>query len=543
MSMSPTASEVVGDVDDAYPQLLAAVRARFAHVTSSGEKLFTTRATGLFEAFLGGLPAPKRPIFTCNACRRFVERHGGLVTIAADGVASAALWDPAAVPAPYHASVAAMARLVAAAPIDGVFLSSDKVWGQPITTCAKPPGAWHHLAVTPAAALVFTPTIHAAAQVMAAKLEEYAMLCRGLGEFSLETVAQAHALLTTGNLFRSEKCVGVAAWLLALHRARRAARRAEQRDNLTWRAVASAPAGYCHVRSGMIGSLLEDIVAGLPFADIKARFDAKMHPLQYLRPQAAPSEGNIAQAEAVIATLATAGALARRFARLADVQALWTPAPARELAAKAGVFAHLARKVASAPRAIAQPAVTITWEKFARTVLTEATRIELHVPAEKRSYGAFVTAADPDAPPILQWDRAERRNPVSCYVYVDGSAPETWNLPAGGYHPLTAIALQPWMWEGADAYPHQSRGALLILEGARDLRYTTGAGFFPSNLKSDYHGIRATLEAYAKSAVVAGATEATACGLFLHKNTATWNYLVRVTTGSGVQTYNLDRWD
>ena len=76
----------------------------------------------------------------------------------ADDVASAALWDPAAVPAMYRASVAAMAQLVAEAPVDGVFLSSDPVWGQPITTCAKPPGEWHHLAVTPAAALMRAST-------------------------------------------------------------------------------------------------------------------------------------------------------------------------------------------------------------------------------------------------------------------------------------------------------------------------------------------------------------------------------------------------
>ena len=166
-----------------------------------------------------------------------------------------------------------------------------------------------------------------------------------------------------------------------------------------------------------------------------------------------------------------------------------------------------------------------------------------NVPAGKRSYGAFVTAADPDAPPILQWDRPERRIPVSCYVYTSGSAPEAWNLDAGGYHPLTAIALQPWMWDGAEGYPHQGRGALLIVLGARDLTYTSGAGLFPAFLKSDYHGIRATIEAHTKGAVVAGAAEATACGLFLHKGTTTWNYLVRVTAGSAVQTYNLDRWD
>ncbi len=55
----------------------------------------------------------------------------------------------------------------------------------------------------------------------------------------------------------------------------------------------------------------------------------------------------------------------------------------------------------------------MTWEKFARTVLPDAETIELYVPAEAAPYVAMVTAANPQAPPILQWDRAERRNPVS----------------------------------------------------------------------------------------------------------------------------------
>jgi hypothetical protein len=38
----------------------------------------------------------------------------------------------------------------------------------------------------------------------------------------------------------------------------------------------------------MIGALLDDIKSGLPFEDIKARFDAKMHPLRYQRPKPRP---------------------------------------------------------------------------------------------------------------------------------------------------------------------------------------------------------------------------------------------------------------
>ena len=80
--------------------------------------------------------------------------------------------------------------------------------------------------------------------------------------------------------------------LLALHEAR-ASKRGPAADNLTWLAVATAPAGFCHVRSSMIGTLLEDVAAGMPFDAIKQRFDAKMHPLQYQRPTAMPSVPSI----------------------------------------------------------------------------------------------------------------------------------------------------------------------------------------------------------------------------------------------------------
>jgi len=42
----------------------------------------------------------------------------------------------------------------------------------------------------------------------------------------------------------------------------------------------------------------------------------------------------------------------------------------------------------------------------------------------------LVTAKHPEAPPILQWDSPDKRNPVSLYVYVNGSATADWNLRA-----------------------------------------------------------------------------------------------------------------
>ena len=43
--------------------------------------LFTTEATGLFDAFLRARPFERRGHYECRSCRHFVTTFGGLVTI------------------------------------------------------------------------------------------------------------------------------------------------------------------------------------------------------------------------------------------------------------------------------------------------------------------------------------------------------------------------------------------------------------------------------------------------------------------------------
>lgn len=494
---------------------------------------YTTSTNGLFDVFLAALPSALRQQYTCSCCRKFVERHGGLATIDVQGQHVSAIWsgDEPTVSEALAPALRAMADMVRRAEITGVFVTTSAVLGTPEA------GGWSHFSVK--ASRVHEGRL-TADQVMAEKREEFLMLERGLEEFPLAVVRQAHALLSSGNLYRSEKCLGVAKWLLELHQAREAASK-RYRANITWAAVAGAPPGFCHVRGGMIGTLLEDVQAKLPFASIKARFDAKMNPTQYLRPSAPPSAGNIAQAEKIVAELRSAGALARRFAKLEEIDALWRPEPRKEAAKPGGVFGHL-RSSAAEAKGIEQPDVTMTWDKLSRTVLPEAAKIEYYVPAGSASYAAIVTAVNPEAPPILQWDRPDRRNPASWYVYVNGSPPANWNLEARRWHPVTAVCLRPSLWFGA-TLPNQGRAAVFVLDGCRDTTHTSGGGFFPESLRADYHGIRRTMEAFANAATIEGRDEATACGISLQEGVK-WDFRCRVTSKAGVATtYRLDRWD
>lgn len=529
-----------GDAD--YGAFLSSLQAGLlARIGDGKTPLFTTDAQDLFSAYLDTFETPAaRQYNSCHCCRQFVERFGTLVTLDENGRAAPALWHEDEVPAAYRPAIAAMARRVRSARVTGVFLSSLAVWGRPQT------GVWRHLAATPPAALVFKRATQSADQAMAEKREDFKTVQHALGEFSLPVIKEALSLLRTEALYRSEKVLGQAEWLHALHLARRAAY-SNLKVNVVWRAVALAPAGFCHPRSSMIGTLLADIAAGMAFKDVSRRFADKMHPLQYQRPQAAPTAGAIAAAEKLMQQLDAAGALARRFARLDEVQALWKPQPSPDRPVadgvlgqlKKGVFAHLSPKGA-APSAggVKVPVQVMTWDKFQRTVLPGAERIEFLAP-ERGSYSALVTAVHAEAPPILQWDREDRRNPVSWYLWHGGSTAAQFGLKAGQFHPVSAITLKPSMWHGG--FEHQGQGVMFIIEGAKDAREPE-ACLFPEFLKAEFHGVRSVLEAYSKGAKLQGAEQASAAGVMLHGGQA-WDALVRVWTGGRSLDYQLDRWD
>jgi hypothetical protein len=521
--------------DDHYPEFLQAIRDRFNAVTAG--PLFTTDCGDLFNLFLSKIPAGVRQHYTCSACRDFVNRFGGLVTISNSGKIASAIWDEKTVPEFFVQSVKAVRAVVLKAKVNGVFSSDYVVLGQPVT------GEWTHMSVRLTQARVNVNKIKDADQVMAEKREEFKMLIAGLLEYPLEAVEQAVNLLKTESLYRSEKCLGVAEWLRDLHSGRMATRNSHYRENLVWLAVATAPEGFCHVKSSMIGTLLDDIVAGLSFASVSKRFAEKMNPLHYQRPQAPPAAGNTVQAEKLVEKMGIKKSLVRRYARLEELQTIWLPqssASGRQVAGS-GMFSHLATKGQKEQRPqMNVPPVTMTWKKFSETVLPAAKSIEYFVEA-RGDFSAILTAAYSDAPPILQWDREERRNPFSWYLYSMGSTCDQWNLYRG-YHKVTGICYQPPMWYGN--MDHQSKGVFFILNGAKDNGHSRcGSGLFPEILKSELHEVRSTIEAYSKSTSPAGHEYASACGINLQYSRSWDNTTVLVKTGTGSATYKLDRWD
>lgn len=518
-------------VDADYDAFLARINARFvANVHQGAAKVFMTDAEGLWESYLDAFADPaERQYHNCHACRQFIQRFGGLVVIDELGRTTPAVWNEEDADEHYKAAITAMRKLVSRAKVVGPFMSSDKKWGTPVT------GDWHHLSVTPPASMVYTGRTLTAGQAMAEKREDFKTVMHALNEFTQPMIEQALTLLKSDALYRSEKVLGQAQWLYDLHVAKTAG---HDKKNVVWRAIASAPAGFCHPRSSMIGTLLEDIAAGMEFSEVSRRFAAKMHPLAYQRPQAAPKAGAIAQAEKLFEQLELAPALDRRIARLDEVPKVWTPRAAEPAKpAGGGIFGHLAPKGPQPLPAMEIPASLMTLQKFVQTVIPVADEIEVQLGSGNLPFFVMTTAVNADAPRLFHWE-----HPFSWYVWRGGAPARQYGL-SSGWAKLAGITRLPARWDDdGEHFKHHGDGVILLLEGARETR-AAGAALFPEHMRGEIHGVRSVIEAHSRSAQMGGLEEGSAIGFDMRQNGGGYPVLLRVTSAGRSQTYKIDRWD
>lgn len=499
--MPRVVTDVQVELDHEYAAFEAYVRNR-----DISEQMFTTDVdeAALWQAYLDNLPSDRQH-YTCNCCKRFIQRFGGLVAIQ-DGKTVSAFWKGPC-PAFFLESVRAMDALVSGRKVTGVFYSSEAVFGTPQTK------EWTHLSCK-------NPRVHSgaldASQKAAEKLEEYKMVSRALSEVTHDTAIQAVRVL--GALDRNEKSMGVAMWVERL--------KCENiRGAALWAEIASAPAGFAHFRSGMLSTLYDDLKAGLSFETVKARWSEKVHPLQYQRPQALPKAGNIAEAEKLVEKLGLARSFERRFARLDEVTTIWKPVPQEPLHGTS-VFAHLYSNPATKPLEL--PEEKVTWEKF-KKLLPDILRIEAFCPHVGSYYG-LTTAVHADAPVIHQWG-----NPFSHYFYNNGSMLSRWGL-SFGWNDVAAVFLHPSTWAGGSEL-NQAFNAYFAISAAHDASISSLA-LFPETIKSELHGIRSVIEAHSASSKVQGIGNANGIA-FSDKSPIR----LRVHTKLGAQIYLIDRRD
>lgn len=426
-------------LDDRYEEFEQGIINHFNSLVNKDTPIFTTNAESLWETYLNNLSIEGRQHYNCGCCKHFIEKYGNLVIVREDGTLESAIW-PSNAPPFFKKSAMQLRKIINESRINGVFISDNRILGTPQT------GIWSHLHISLPKQKINKSRLKTANQLMAEKLEDNRMLNRALQEYSLETINQSVALLETESVYRGDKCLGVAKWFKSLHEERLNTNNSRIKENITWVYVANAPNGFCHVKSSMIGTLLDDIASGMDFDSVSRRFAVKMSPSNYMRSQVAPSQGNIDQAERIIKKMGIADSLRRRYARFDEISCfIWKNnyVDKKDSNKKVGIFSNIVAKVnTNSSNNNNLPSSVMTWEKFQRTVLPSAENIEVTVDNSNRLM-ALVTASDDTSENILLWD-----NPFSWYYHggIDGEIKRRVEN-AGGKYENNEIRCS-LIWEG-----------------------------------------------------------------------------------------------
>ncbi len=471
------------------------------------DHLFTTNADPelLWMMYLNAfqISGGERQHYNCSACREFVKHYGHLAVFnPITNEVDSAIWNldqlSDGLTQSLRGAINEMRRYVARAKITGVFHHGQMMMGTPFNQ-SKMGVSWYHMHTIMSMEKVYKKATMTANQKMAADREEYRLLWSSLTDYNPTVLDQALMLLSNNVLARSEKVIGPVKFLRKLHHDLDGIKSNQITNARVWYAVASAPAGFCHIRSSMAGTLLDDLMNGLDQAEVKRRFDAKMHPLQYQRPQAAPTDGNIKRAEEIFAKLGAASALQRRrFATIDDVHTFWRSTPPTKVESQ-GIFDDLRQnKVKLNTTMVSEP---ISWRKFAATILPHVEEMRFYLEDFRRyPFAVCTTGTDPEAVPILQWDNLGHRNQVSRYFWHGGSNPSHFGITSSGWHYVQALVDHPANWHLHT--DHRSSEVMFALANVRESRTNFGNAIFPEDLKSEFREVRSVIEAYSKKASI-----------------------------------------
>lgn len=527
-----------------YPAFLAAMQ---THAASILEKmsddltfnLFTVERTkSVFELFLNALPSDNQH-YNCNACHRFFTKYGSLVIIDNDGYLHSPFWDEAVVPDFFKPAVKAVKDYISTKRLaNRVFFSDEEVWGYESTN------GWSHIHYQPSAKMLGWTYSLAASQGSAKVTESVKTVRTALLEYPTNVIEQAVTLLMTDKLPMSEKFIEPAMWFQNLSLMWNSKTISKPcKENLLLKAVAMAPNGYVHTRSSVVGSLLGWLKDGDSFQSILGKFTAMVDPMKYKRAQVAPSAGNVAAAEKLIAELGVGESLKRRWATVDEVEYFWKPKPVEVKETPTGLFGHLQTKDSTPQvKSLAIPSETITWSKFLSKVLPTVSNMQFFVPGSRTGYFGLTTAEVADAPPIIKWDRIECRNPVSFYHYQHGARSKDFNLEPLAYVDVLGLSYLPHQWNGGvNSHPHMGNGMLIVLKGCHDLGDPSLA-LFPDTLIGALHPIRSTIEAYSNAGKLMNRAVNNAGGIGIHEG-ASLNFRLRVIINGQSFDYTIDRWD
>jgi hypothetical protein len=535
--------------DHAYSDWMARMAKTVDDALKKGDKtVVRTSAAGLFDIFMANLPTGDRQYHRCRCCEQFFKNYAGLAILEGSGSLTPLITmvSMAAVPAKYKTGISLIHKVVADSKVTGPFYPETKMLGNART------GKWTHFYLTMPTKTRYQGLVKSAYQAEAEKIEDFKNVSRALQEFSLEVLTDVVLVLNSADAFRGQQIVTTAEWWKFLKTAVTAKKKVSEREKVIWHAVINAPAGFLHPRSGMLGTIIEDLEKGLDYKTVAKKFSKKMDPSKYQHSTSAPSAQTVKRAEEIVSKMNAEGALRRRFALVHEVPLEWSPRPRKPKTTlsvpASSVFSKVKTKDQPKTVSYVMPPESqilkggnMTWEKFQQKVLPSAEKICFFTSGVQ--YGCIVAPVKIGTTAILQWDLPEKRNQYSWYTYPKQSSAGDWSLGASRWVDVTGITLKPNMWNNntSGQATHHGRSVFFLLRGCKDAG-SPGLCLFPEILKSEFHEVRSVIEGFNKTTRMESIFGEHAAGAMLSE-THNWYARVRVWANGAVTEYTLDRWE
>ncbi|ARK07910.1 hypothetical protein phiA829_090 [Aeromonas phage phiA8-29] len=387
------------------------VHTQYQTMVIHGKELFEVTVTGdeLWAAYLSAFPEGTNPIFRertehdCSCCRNFIKNLGRVVIIQ-DGKISTVWEGGSELPAPYAAVAAVMDQVVRNSLIEGVYRSSERQYGQEVNYEHQASGnvlTWHHFhgqvadrahSQTPAAV---AGSLNSTADVFK----------RGLEEITPDSLDTVLGLIGSNALYRGEEFMGVVSSFKTLQERYHAAKGAAKLV-YHWEHLSSAAA---RIRNTAIGTLLQDLSAGVDLETAVKSFEKKVAPENYKRTTALITPKMIENGLATLRELGLESAVYRRFAKLEDVtinNVLWANHEAqshmRDALAESLMTSNQVKKTHRAARV---DTGVMGIDRFMEQVIPTAAQMEVFVTNSHQSNFVSLTApVESNVGRLFKWD-------------------------------------------------------------------------------------------------------------------------------------------
>ncbi|MFY1687422.1 hypothetical protein [Plantactinospora sp. WMMB782] len=361
----------------------------------------------LWLTFLDSFPAGtnvrfrERAEYDCSTCRGFIRNLGNVVEIHNGQVRS--LWSGVSASDPVFSVVAAaLDEFVGTLPLSTIFRSTEAQYGTRTTRTLRDGQVevWHHLHGR-------VEKRHRVEDVGAARSAFDAavqVFQRGLAELT------QHALDTVVDLIDDNALYRGAEHRRAVTEFRSLQNRWTEADDGRAFVFANAMNPAARFRNTVIGTLVQDLSAGVDLEQAVRSFETKVAPQNYQRPTALITPAMVRAAMKTIDELGIEESLQRRFARLSDVSVtnvLWVDndTQSRMKDGIEGLLMQAATTGSAGGRLRdAKPEETPV-VTFMKDILPGAAAIDLWVAnSHEPHFVSLTTGRHPAAPRLFTWD-------------------------------------------------------------------------------------------------------------------------------------------